>query len=274
MFYNTGNPAVAFTQAGNLYTLPLQTAITRLAPYALHLNQCIRKYIGGHNKQRIALFLAHVLLETDRWRSQREYGHGAPNNNIPNAQYYTAFFGRGMMQLTWAGNFKAYGIYKNIPNHQGAYAERRQNIQPRITATSQHYSSNPQVHHQDGSITIDDTKLFQWSPRYDPDIISENAHYACDSGGYFWVSTPISGSQTNLNRLTDREYSANNIRVISTVINGGGHGYTDRQAYSAFMLRYLTDDANTSTTVVIPAVQVPGLNTPKPAVTANMTSAE
>jgi predicted chitinase len=273
MFYNTDNPAAAFTQAGNLYTLTLQTAITRLAPYTIHLNRCIRKYVEG--KQRTAFFLSQVLLETDRWRTHsnygllREHGYGTPNNAVSTAiQYYAAFFGRGIMQLTWAGNYKVYGTYKNIPNHQGAYVERRQNIQPRITATSQHYSSNPQVHHQDGSITIDNTKLFQWSPRYDPDIISENAHYACDSGGYFWVSTPIPSSQTNLNRLADRVYSANNIREISRVVNGGGNGYTDRQAYSAFMLRYLTDDANTSATVAIPAVQ------PRPAVTANMAVAE
>jgi hypothetical protein len=276
MFYHgNGNPRTAYTQAGNTYTLTLQTAIIRLTPYATQLNRCIGKYIG-HSKQRIALFLSQVLLEAAQWKTHqtyrvlREYGYGTPNNAVSAAiQYYEAFFGRGIMQLTWAGNFKDYGIYKNIPNHQGAYIERRQNIQPRITATSQHYASEPRVTNpQTNQVTIDHTKLFQWSPRYDPDIISENDHYACDSGGFYWVSKNYPGITNNINRAADRAYSAANVKSICGAVNGGGNGYVERQAYSAYMLRYLTDDTSTSATVAIPALQG------RPAVTANMSSPE
>jgi hydroxyethylthiazole kinase len=279
MFYTgAGNLRTAITTAGNTYTATLAVVSARIEPYAYSLNCCIRKYIGGHNKQRIALFLAQVLLETDRWRAPglREYGYGAPNNNIPKAQYYTCFFGRGIMQLTWAGNYKAYGNYKRLADHVGAYVERRTGISPRLTATSTHYEWDPVVRQAGGGTTINHNLLMQWSPRYDPDSVGENRYLACDSGGFYWVSKALNNTAcqalgivngvniNSINRLCDAVYSPTIVGYINVAVNGGGNGYYDRQAYSAFMLRFLTEDTDTSQTITV--TTPPGRNN----VTANM----
>jgi hydroxyethylthiazole kinase len=242
MFYTNANPSTAITQADATYTLTRQVAVNRITQYAVHLNHCIRKYIG-HDKKRIALFLAQVLHETMQWRRLRELGYGAPNVNIPNAQYYAAFFGRGIMQLTWAENYKAYGEYKRIADHQGTYMERLTLPSPRITATSLHYLVKPTGNPLP-------PPNFQWSPRFDPDIISEESHYACDSGGFFWVSKAFSRT-ININRVSDRNYSPENVRDINRYVNGGGNGRFERQAYSAYILRHLTDDTATGITMNI-----------------------
>jgi hydroxyethylthiazole kinase len=248
MFYTNANPSTAITQANAIYNLTRQVAMARITQHAVHLNHCMRKYIG-HDKKRIALFLAQVLLETAQWRTHqtygrlREWGLGAYNPQNPNTQYYTSFFGRGIMQLTWAGNYKKYGEYGEIPNHQGAYVERRDLPSPRITATSLHYLAEP----TENPLPLPN---FQWSPRFDPDIISENAHYACDSGGFFWVSKTFLGTM-NINRVSDRNYSAANVKDINRYVNGGGNGRFERQSYSAYMLRYLTDDTAMAATMTI-----------------------
>lgn len=76
----------------------------------------------------------------------KELGEGKPTRradgsliwNAPAKQYYTVFFGRGMMQLTWAGNYDDYGKFRSLaqaPN--GTYHDTR------ITATSEHYWADP-----------------------------------------------------------------------------------------------------------------------------------
>ncbi|GAA0752692.1 hydroxyethylthiazole kinase [Ideonella azotifigens] len=188
-FYNSsGNPRTAITTANATYTLTRATARTRIAHHAYALNRCIQKYIGPDPK-RIAIFLSQVLLETAQWRNpggnnrlMHEWGYGAYSAANPATQYYTAFYGRGMMQLTWAGNYKAYGEYRHLADHTGAYIERRPLPSPRITATSQHYNANP----NDGGVQS------QWAPRYDPDIIGEQPYEACDSGGFYWISKSFS----------------------------------------------------------------------------------
>ena len=186
--FHTGPDTQRITTA-NQITLP--QAIIRFTPYVNDINNCIRKYIGG-DKKRIAFFLAQALLETAQWYRHttwgilREHGYGLANIAGSADIYYTAFFGRGIMQLTWAGAYKAYGEYRAIPDHTGAYMERG-SVPNRITATSLHYRYDPRPP------TPPPPPNFQWSPRFDPDLISENSHYACDSGGFYWVSKPFSG---------------------------------------------------------------------------------
>lgn len=259
MFYSqTGNPRVAITTNNNIYRLTFAQAMGRISPYTHPLNQCIQKYIGGSNKKRIALFLAQVLHETANWRTHpnygilREWGHGAPSPQNPQTLNYTVFFGRGIMQLTWAGNYREYGEYKNIPNNTGNYIERRNLPQPRITATSMHYLNAPP------------SPQIQWSPRYDPDNISEDAYLACDSGGWYWMQR----RSLTLNERADMPYSSTNVGLLSVYVNGGGNGYYERQAYSVFMLRILTD--STDTDQVITITTPPGRSN----VTANMLRVE
>ncbi len=263
----TGTTRSALTTSNN--QVSRNTARNRFSDFTNPLNLCLRKYIG-YRAERFACFLAQVMLETAQWRSftstwQRrlhEWGFGAVNQNIPMTQYYTCFYGRGIMQLTWAGNYRDYGEYKNIENHTSAYTERRNLAQPRITATSQHAVGAPD---DQGHVTY-----MTWSPRYDPDIIAEDNFLACDSGGWFWVSKPGVGS---INRRADLGVTTHNVTTICKWVNGGSNGYADRLAYTTYILRTLSEDTNTNETVTIPSI----LNTPsnlRPTVIANMQNPE
>ncbi|CAE6827553.1 hypothetical protein R69927_00959 [Paraburkholderia domus] len=240
MFYtSSGNPRTATTTNNTTYTLSRSEASSRVANHVTPLNDCIRKYIGC-SKQRQAIFLSQALLETAQWRNlgetkrlMHEWGFGAYSSANPATQYYTAFYGRGIMQLTWAGNYDLYGQFKNFPPHTGSYIERKPNITPRITNISQHYNFNPSNHGH----------LMQWSPRFDPDIVAENRPLACDSGGFYWVSKSFSEG-ININRVADRPYSAANTGFVNRLVNGGANGYDERQAYTAFMLQFFTDDVS------------------------------
>jgi hydroxyethylthiazole kinase len=97
--------------------------------------------------------------------------------------------------------------------------------------------------------------------------VGENAHEACDSGGFYWVSKAFSEGMS-INRVCDRDYSASNVGMINRLVNGGGNGYYERMAYSEYMVRQLLDSHENSTTITInpPA--------PKSAVTANMAKPE
>ncbi|MEE1948729.1 M23 family metallopeptidase [Pseudomonas alcaligenes] len=264
LFYTeSGNPRTAITTNNNIYTLTKEDACRRVNTHSINLNKCTRKYIG-HDKKRISIFLAQVLLETAQWRNlggnrrlMHEWGFGQYSSANPATEYYAAFYGRGIMQLTWAGNYKTYGEYRALRNHAGPYLERLTPATPRITATSRHYSFNPN----------DDGELFVWSPRYDPDIVGEDTYAACDSGGFYWVSKVFSEG-ININRVSDRAYAAANIHLINRLVNGGFNGYYERMAYSAYILRALTDSTNNSSTI---SIQPPA---PKSRVTANMQKPE
>lgn len=264
LFYtNSGNPRTAITTNNNIYTLTKEEARRRVDMHSIPLNKCIRKYVG-HDKKRISIFLAQVLLETAQWRNlggtrrlMHEWGFGQYSSANPATEYYAAFYGRGIMQLTWAGNYKTYGEYRAFRNHAGLYVERLTPASPRITASSTHYSFNP----------ADSGELFVWSPRYDPDIVGEDSYAACDSGGFYWVSKSFSEG-ININRVSDRIYAAANIHFINRLVNGGFNGYYERMAYSAYLLRALTDSTDTASTILI---QPPS---PKSRVSANMQAPE
>lgn len=79
------------------------------------------------------IFLAQILLETDRWNTTKEYGGGKYNPGQPATEYYAAFYDRGCLQLTWAGACDDYGSFKAFPeNGAGIY------VDPRINRTSIH----------------------------------------------------------------------------------------------------------------------------------------
>ncbi|MGF6239757.1 putative chitinase [Paraburkholderia sp. GAS38] len=239
LFYSeSGNPRTAITTANDIYTITKAEARARVLDYVAPLNRCTRKYLGP-DQQRIAIFLAQVLLETAQWRNlggtrrlMHEWGFGQYSSANPATQYYAAFYGRGIMQLTWAGNYKDYGEYKKLPDHSGPYVERLPSAaaHPRITSTSQHYSSNPN----------DNGQLMTWAPRFDPDIVAEDHDLACDSGGFYWVSKPFSQG-ININRVVDRGHSAENVGFVNRLVNGGFNGYYERHAYSMYILGELTD---------------------------------
>lgn len=262
MFYSSnGNPRTAIiTNSPTSSTAPLTraAATARLARHHAQLNQCVRKYLGP-SRQRMAVFLAQVMLETAQWRDlgntrrlMHEWGFGAPSSLNPATVFYAAFYGRGIMQLTWAANYKVYGEFRALPNHTGSYVERLTSESPRISTQSRHYTAHPDDH----------GILLTWSPRFDPDIVGEDPYTACDSGGHYWISKHFSG-QTNINRVCDRAFSHPNIDFVNRLVNGGGNGYYERHAYSAYLMRFLTDDTSDD------VVQQVALPIPRSSITVN-----
>ncbi|MCA3189859.1 hypothetical protein [Cupriavidus sp.] len=236
-YTDSGHPRKAIKTPGAIYAITRDAALNRIAEHVMSLNACLRKYLG-HDAQRTAIFLAQALLETAQWRSLpgkrrklHEWGFGEYAAANPATKHYGPFYGRGIMQLTWAGNYRNYGDFAAIPSRDAEpYVERLTPSSPRITADSLHYTHSP----------ADGGTFMQWAPRYGPDILAEDAHHACDSGGFYWVTKPFSG-QSNINRVADQPYSPARVGLINRLVNGGGNGYYERQAYTLFILNQLTD---------------------------------
>lgn len=209
----------------------------------LNLNQVFRKYyLTTVNRQ--TAFLAQVYIETGCLRLLEEGGSGNPSPAIPMAQYYAAFYGRGLMQLTWAGTYADYGKFRGFANHTGAYSDNR------ITANSQHDWAAPTRDRQNNPVR--DRR--QWGPRFDPDIVVTNRFNACDSGAFFWVQKRFT-RMSNINRLADQGLTTELIGRMSILVNGGGNGYNERLQYAAFIERYRGDGTENERTGTITATR-------------------
>lgn len=209
------------------------TATDRFETYYIDLNKSLRKYLLSP-PSRFSQFLPQAYVETGLMRTVVEGTHGVGHD-------YGSFYGRGILQLTWAGNYASYGTYRNFPNNtSGTYADT-QNPNDPITSTSKHAWS-------DGG----DKK--QWFPRYDPVVIATDTYDACDSSAYFWITKHYTG-QSNINRLADTGFSTDTVGKTSVLINGGGNGYNEREGYGAFVYRYLFDDIDTTQTKTLSFVK-------------------
>lgn len=199
----------SYTQHGQLRTasnvgqISRTAATARLQPYALHLNLVARKYGISSARHRFAHFFAQTIIETDCWQVVYEYGRGKPNRRIPMAEYYAAFYGRGIMQLTWAGNYESYGQFRKLPVHRGSYIDRR------VGADSNHYWWDPTVRDADGRILSVAGIPRCWAPRFDPNVVETDAFMACDSGGFYWITKSLSrsGAEINISRTADDDFS-------------------------------------------------------------------
>ena len=201
---------------------------------AISINQVFRKY-GFNSVNRQTAFFAQVYIETGLLRLTIEGGAGALSTHQPMTRYYAAFYGRGLMQLTWASAYEAYGQYRKFPNHVGHY------VDPRITATSTHYWAAPTTDAH-GHVHSDQRL---WSPRYDPAIVASDDYNVCDSACFYWITKSFLG-QKNIHRIADEGITTETIGKMSILVNGGGNGYNDRQQYGSFVFRYHSDVTDTS----------------------------
>lgn len=208
-----------------------------------NLNYVFRKYnIATVNRQ--TAFLAQVYIETGCLSLLSEVGSGNYNPALPMTEYYAAFYGRGLMQLTWAGTYADYGKYRGFANHTGVYSDNR------ITANSQHDWAAPTRNQQNALVR--DRR--QWAPRFDPAIVATNRFNASDSGAFFWVQKHFTG-MSNINRLADQGLTTELIGRMSVLVNGGGNGYNERLQYAAFIERYRGDGTETTQTGTITATR-------------------
>lgn len=209
----------------------------------LNLNRIFRKYnLTTTNRQ--TAFLAQVYIETGCMRFLSERGSGNSNPALPMTQYYAAFYGRGLMQLTWAGTYADYGKFRGFADHNGAYADHR------ITAASIHDWAAP-TQGSNNTLVRDQRR---WSPRFDPSIVASNTFNAGDSGAFFWVQKHFTGT-SNINRLADQGLTTELIGRMSILVNGGGNGYNERLQYAAFIERYRGDGTETMATGTITATR-------------------
>jgi len=233
-------PARAWlTQNGTLRT-PLGKTLTssevigRLSLHIKNLNATIRKYAIDSSSDRIAIFLAQTYIETDRWNTLREYGKGAANPNTPMAQYYSAFYGRGIMQLTWAANYEAYGNFRAIPNNKGEYGG-----EPRVTSISHHYWQDPVERDDQGKSIVTGIPKF-WAPRYNPELLAIDSAAGCDSGGFYWIWKHHDGAR-NISRVADWGILEKTIDRVNKLVNGGSFGYFERFSFSWYAKFIFTD---------------------------------
>ena len=189
-------------------------ARARAITHSTFVNAFFRKYFGA-SPSRYIHALAQIYIETGLLSLMNESGNGT--NKL-----YGAFYGRGYKQLTWAGNYKKYGIYKSITDQANpTYSD------PRITATSTH--------------AIDSGgQLMIWSPRYDPAIVSNDLSHAAESSGFYWVTKSFRG-QTNMNRVCDLPLTPTTVAFNCWLINGGGNGYANRQQFAQYLINVLLD---------------------------------
>jgi len=215
---SSGTPGVAGK------SILFSTAQQRFRPYLLALNQVFRRY-NILDAQRQTHFLSQTYTENVLWTATREFGQGHNHD-------YGAFYGRGSMQLTWAGNYALYGAFRqfaSLPSN-GSYRNLA------ITHTSVHDWGPPdkQGHH--------DRRV--WFPGYDPEIVADGAFELCDSGGFFWVSKHHAG-HININRIADLELNTASVARVSVLVNGGGNGFADRQGFAKYIDRYRGDGTDT-----------------------------
>ena len=214
------------------------TALQRAMTHQNSLNKILRKY-GICTNERNAHFFGQVFIETDLVRTMREIGQGKTNRDgswpAPATEFYNVFYGRGMMQLTWPANYEGYLLFRTA----SALKNSTNYVDQRISGNSQHFWANP----KDGGIR------HQWSPRYDPDIIASDSYNSCDSAGWYWISKLIGNKLTNINRVCDTGVHSSTIGRASVLVNGGGYGYFERQAYALYLIQKLGDESSITTEI-------------------------
>lgn len=191
------------------------TAFARASVHVVYINNYFRKYKGAA-RSRHAHALAQIYIETGLLRTITEDGSG-------NGHLYGPFYGRGYNQLTWAGNYEIYGVFKSLANKNNpSYVDAR------ITGVSKH------VRDSGGA-------LIQWFPRFDPQIVGADLWHAADASGLYWVSKSFRGKK-NMNRVCDLPFDAISVAFNCWLINGGGAGYANRQQFAQFLHDMLFDE--------------------------------
>ena len=185
----------------------------RAKTHAPHINCMIRKYLGDSGKRKIHL-LTQIYQETGLFRNSVEIGAG-------NNKSYSAFYGRGYIQITWPGNYRKYGFFRGFADQaKPIYVDLR------ITTSSQHLDS--------------DNSLAKWAPKYDPDIVGRNLAHAAEASGMYWVSKSFRGTR-NINRVCDLIFDAVAVAFNCWLTNGGVNGYKNRQQFANYLANIILD---------------------------------
>lgn len=86
-------------------------AIARSSVWSLHFNKANRKY-GIDQRQRLTHYFAQVVPETGYLRLMKE--SDSKDGSYLRGKTYYPYYGRGLIQLTWAENYKKYGNFRGF----------------------------------------------------------------------------------------------------------------------------------------------------------------
>lgn len=94
------------------HTFPWADANARSTTWSLHFNKANRKYCIDQ-RQRLVHYFAQVVPETGYLRLMKE--SDSKDGSYLRGKAYYPYFGRGLIQLTWAENYKKYGEFRGFP---------------------------------------------------------------------------------------------------------------------------------------------------------------
>ena len=155
-------------------------ASTRAGNWTPGINLMLRKHLISESPERIVHFLAQVLPETGDLQFVVEI-QGSTKS-------YAPFFGRGLIQLTFLGNYRAYGNYRAFPT----------------TAPT----TNPAF------------AALRWDP--DTLIASSQTVFdavnSADTAGFYWLTHVPANNGL---RLSDAGIDLASIVAVSHYVNGG-----------------------------------------------------
>ena len=230
--------------AGGTTSNSWSTVIPRSQNNYMALNRFFQKYCG-YSRHRVIHNIAQILHETGCLRFTKEGGLGQ-------GKAYDAFFGRGYHQLTWAGTYAAFGLWRKFPNHTGAYSDARIKHAvpaPNASPASVHYAQQPEKIPGTNPPQYPPPN-FIWSPRFDP-VLAETPYEGAESSGTFWLSKSFAGLK-NLNRVCDLHLTQNgnalnltdvyNVSYVSWCVNGGDNGHAERQGFTRYIANILMDN--------------------------------
>ena len=155
-------------------------ANARSTAWSLHFNKANRKY-GIDQRQRLVHYFAQVVPETGYLRLMKE--SDSKDGSYLRGKAYYPYYGRGLIQLTWAENYKKYGEFRGF----------------RKTEVS------PATYHEAG-----------WNP--DTLLVTSNSNYnaanCADSAGYYIVG------YTGMIKKMDQGISVDDVIAVSRCVNG------------------------------------------------------
>ncbi len=155
-------------------------ASTRAGNWTPGINLMLRKHLISESPERVIHFLAQVLPETGDLQFVVEIGGSTKS--------YAPFFGRGLIQLTFLTNYRAYGNYRAFPTTQP--------------------TTNPAF------------AALGWDP--DTLIASSQTVFepvaSADTAGFYWLTH---SARNNGLRLSDAGTGLAEIVAVSHYVNGG-----------------------------------------------------
>ncbi|MCD0469052.1 DUF5675 family protein [Flavobacterium sp. JAS] len=163
-----------------------------------NINTCLRKI---H-------FLSQAYLETDRFRTTKEYSKRGE---------YKPYFGRGLMQLTWESNYEIYKAYSGVECVDD-YEVIANNLENAFDSAGWYWK-------QGKVLSVGDRwKAASTAPSY---VTIHKPNYPKNKISYKKGNKTISYGTVDFGLIADDD----KVDVISYLVNGGSNGLQERRNY-------------------------------------------